>query len=226
MTKHLKQHAKHESGALQSYIDNDGAFIDKHDSLALTRQTMALLSQTVDNKSAKRIAKATKTYLFDQKIGGYKLNTNYKEVKLNMGRAFGFAYGHKENGAVFSHMAVMHGYGLYQYGLVSYGRESLFAIIERAMHQDANVLAGIPEYFTPDGVGKYAYLTGSASWLLKALRQEVFGIQMRLGALYLELKLTKKDFIDGVAGIKTHLFCTKTQITYLNPKHLSYEHYA
>ena len=41
-----------------------------------------------------------------QKAGGYRLNTDFKEEKFDLGRMFGFAYGEKENGAVFSHMTV------------------------------------------------------------------------------------------------------------------------
>ena len=120
MISQLDAFGIHPSGALQSYIDNDGVFLDRKDTLSLTGQTMALLSETVTKKRATKIASMTKKALFDPTIGGYKLNSNFHEVKLNMGRAYGFAYGHKENGAVFSHMAVMYAYGLYQYDLVSY----------------------------------------------------------------------------------------------------------
>ncbi len=225
MIKHLESFGVHPNGALQSYIDNDGLFLDRKDTLSLTGQAMALLSETVSKKRAARIAIETKKALFDANIGGYKLNSNFNEVKLNMGRAYGFAYGHKENGAVFSHMAVMYAYGLYQYDLVAYGHQAINALMNRAIHKDANMLAGIPEYFTPKGEGKYSYLTGSASWLLKLLRTEVFGIQMHLGTLTLHPKLMKSDFIDGKASIETYLFGQKRRITYHNPKGLSYGKY-
>ena len=48
------------------------------------------------------------------KAGGYRLNTDFKEEKFDLGRMFGFAYGEKENGAVFSHMAVMYANALYK----------------------------------------------------------------------------------------------------------------
>ena len=41
-------------------------------------------------------------YLYRPEIGGYRLNTDFGELKFNLGRMFGFAYGEKENGAVFS----------------------------------------------------------------------------------------------------------------------------
>ena len=54
-------------------------------------------------------------------MGGYRLNTDFGGVQLNLGRCFGFAFGHKENGAMFSHMAVMYANALYQRGLVREG---------------------------------------------------------------------------------------------------------
>ena len=36
---------------------------------------------------------------FDPDVGGYRLNTDFGEVMFTLGRAFGFAFGHKENGA-------------------------------------------------------------------------------------------------------------------------------
>ena len=53
MTKHLRNYGMHSSFALQSYVDNDGNFLDK-DSLSLTGQAMALLSETVSQSEAKK----------------------------------------------------------------------------------------------------------------------------------------------------------------------------
>src|SRR5690606_26510804 len=120
---------------------------DKKGQMSLTGQAMALLHEVASPEQAKTLAKHTKDLLFDKSIGGYRLNSNYREVLTNMGRAYGFAYGHKENGAVFSHMAIMYAYGLYQYDLVDYGEEAYESILNRALHKDSGVLAGIPEYF-------------------------------------------------------------------------------
>jgi cellobiose phosphorylase len=200
-----------------SYYNNDGENADSEKSLNLTGQAMALLSHTPTDEQAKKIAHTTKTMLFDRKRGGYALNTNYHSVLTNMGRAYGFAYGHKENGAVFSHMAMMYAYGLYRYHLVHEAREVWATLIKRAMHPKAHLLVGIPEYFTDRGIGMYPYLTGSASWLLKLIRTEVFGIQMRYGKLYLEPKLTRKDFYRNKASVTTYIFKQLTTITYHRP---------
>ncbi len=85
--------------------------------------------------------------------------------------------------------------------------------------------AGIPEYFTEKGVGKYTYLTGSASWLLLLLRNQTFGISFDLGKLRLIPKLTKADFVDKKASITTYIFNRKLNVTYYNPKDLEYGAY-
>lgn len=213
---HLTQHA-FQYGRFQSYFDNEGLDVDDATSMNLTGQAMALLSQTATKDQASQTAKTTREKLFQPHLGGYQLNTNYHRVLTNMGRAYGFAYGHKENGAVFSHMSMMYAYGLYQYGLIHEGREAWHTLLTRALDKNAYVFAGIPEYFTDRGVGMYPFLTGSASWFLKLLRTEVFGIQMRYGKLYLEPKLTKEDFIQGKASISTYIHGKLIKITYHNP---------
>lgn len=142
-----------------------------------------------------------------------------------MGRAYGFAYGHKENGAVFCHMATMYTYGLYNYNLVDYGFESINALLDQALNPDSNVLVGVPEYFNNEGVGKYPFLTGTASWLIKLLREQVFGINFNYGVLSFNPKLAKKDFINGVASIKTYLFGKLRTVKYINDKNLEYGNY-
>ncbi len=222
--KHLINNA-FDHGRFQSYFNNDGLDVDNPSSMNLTGQAMALLSQTATFDQAVKTAKTTRTKLFQPQLGGYQLNTNYHQVLTNMGRAYGFAYGHKENGAVFSHMAMMYAYGLYQYGLVHEGREAWHTLFARALDKDAYVFAGIPEYFTDRGIGMYPFLTGSASWFLKLLRTEVFGIQMRYGKLYLEPKLTKDDFIEGKASITTYIHGSLVKITYHNPSLLDVDTY-
>ena len=64
---------------------------------------------------------------------GYRLNTNFHEQKFDLGRMFGFAYGEKENGAVFSHMTVMYANALYQRGFVKEGYKALQTLADTAL---------------------------------------------------------------------------------------------
>lgn len=204
----------------QSYFDNDGNNPDEKGTSSLTGQAIALLSQTPSKKQAKELSKITKQQLFDKAIGGYHLNSNYHQILTNMGRAYGFAYGQKENGAVFSHMVIMYAYGLYQYDLINLGHEAAFTLLKQSQNIKSQVLLGIPEYFNNEGIGKYPYLTGSASWMLKLLRAEIFGVTLSFGKLTLKPKLKKIDFIDGKASITTFLFNQLRTITYHNHKNL------
>ncbi len=209
----------------KSYFDNEGLDVDINQTINLTGQTMALMNQTASYDQVKKIIKKTKLELFYPEQGGYRLNSDYQKVLMSMGRAYGFAYGHKENGSVFSHMALMYAYGLYKYQFVLDGREAIFALLDKAQDASSHVLCGIPEYFNDRGVGMYPYLTGSASWMILLLRNEVFGIQMKLGKLHLNPKLVKEDFMDGKASIKTYINGKQKTVTYDNPKNLDYGYY-
>lgn len=198
----------------QSYYDHQGRLLDDSNTVMLTGQAMALLNHIATKDQAIKIAKKTKAALYQKHLGGYQLNSHYEVDKHPLGRAFYFAYGHKENGAVFSHMAMMYAYGLYQYDLNVEAREAWFSILNQSMQQHSQVYEGIPEYFNDEGKGKYLYLTGSASWLLYILRQQVFGLHFHFGKLYLNPKLVLDDFIDQKATIETKTFGSHTSITY------------
>jgi len=224
MLRHIRSNAfKH--GIYQSYVGHDATFLDDDQTVMLTGQAMALLNYVATPEQAVMLSKKTKEALYDEKLGGYQLNSLYDSSKHPLGRAFYFAYHHKENGAVFSHMAMMYAFGLYQYDLVDLGREAYITILKRALDEKSEVYRGIPEYFNDKGIGKYLYLTGSASWLLYILRRQVFGLAFKLGNLYLEPKLTKDDFIDGQVSIHTLTFGLETTITYHNPKQLTFNAY-
>lgn len=79
----------------------------------------------------RKIVKSADHYLYRKEIGGYRLNTDFQELKFDMGRMFGFAYGEKENGAVFSHMAVMYANALYQRGFAKKaGKHCVLCLIQ------------------------------------------------------------------------------------------------
>ena len=170
------------------YYDNDGQRLEgDHPNgvrMTLTGQVFPLMGGVATKAQAEEMILSVDHYLFDEGVGGYRLNTNFKEVLLNMGRCFGFAYGHKENGAVFSHMAVMYAYALYERGFVRQGYRALDSIYRHSVNFPVSrTLPGIPEYFNARGRGLYPYLTGSASWYLLTLLTKAFGVCGHLGDL-------------------------------------------
>ena len=178
--------------------------------MTLTGQVFSIMGNVASEERVESIVKAVDEYLFDLKVGGCRLNSDFKEVKLDLGRCFGFAFGHKENGAMFSHMAVMYANALYQRGFKKEGHKVLDTIYKHCVDfEKSRIYPGIPEYINERGRGLYNYLTGSASWLLLTMVEEVFGIKGNLGDLIIEPKLDEKQLdAEGRCSI-TNLFADK-----------------
>jgi cellobiose phosphorylase len=181
------------------YYDNHGRQVDGDSNtgvrMMLTGQVFSIMSNTATEEQVKEIVASADTYLYDETIGGYKLNTNFKEVKEDLGRMFGFAYGHKENGSVFAHMAVMYANSLYQRGFAREGYKAINSLYRHCSNfEKSRIYPGIPEYIGDKGRGLYHYLTGSASWLLLTVLTEMFGVKGKLGDLFLEPKLMPEQF--------------------------------
>ena len=214
------------------YYDNSGRQVEglrgKSVRMMLTGQVFAILSGTADEGRTREIIRAADWYLCDPGRGGYCLNTDFGEVKLDMGRMFGFAYGNKENGAVFCHMAVMYAYALYSRGFAAEG----WRVLELLYRQSADfarggILPGIPEYFDDRGQGMYPYLTGAASWLLLTLQTQAFGVRGFHGDLLLEPKLTAALFdTAGTAEITCTAAGRALRLRYENPQKLDWGAYG
>ena len=214
-----------------SYYDNNGRPLEGVKEgqvrMMLTGQVFCLLSGTVDDIRAGQIIRAVDWYLCMPNRGGYCLNTDFKETKLDMGRMFGFAYGHKENGAVFCHMAVMYAYALYERGFAAEGRHVLELLYQQAADFGrSRILPGIPEYFDDRGIGMYPWLTGAGSWLMLTLQTQAFGVHGSGGNLCLEPKLTLGQFdADGTAEITCAFMGNPLRVRYENPQKLDWGQY-
>jgi cellobiose phosphorylase len=213
------------------YYDNNSHRLEgeypKGVRMTLTGQVFTLMGGVATDEHAQQIVRAVDRYLFDPAVGGYRLNSDFGEVLLNMGRCFGFAFGHKENGAMFSHMAVMFANALYQRDLVEEGHKVLNGIYQHS--QDfpiSQMYPGIPEYISPRGRGMYPYLTGSASWYLLTMLTEVYGVKGDLGDLALSPKLLQTQFdAAGDAEVNFPFAGRKFNLVYHNPRGLHYDEY-
>ena len=186
-------------GWFNSYYDNHARAVEGHfDSgvrMMLTGQVFAIMSGTAQEEQIRQIVKAADAYLYDAKAGGYRLNADFHERKDDLGRMFGFAYGHKENGAVFSHMTTMYANALYQRGFAREGYKALHTLYEQAANFEVSrIYPGIPEYFNDRGRGMYHYLTGAASWYMMTVVTQMYGVRGRLGDLCLSPKLLAEQF--------------------------------
>ncbi len=213
------------------YYDNDGQRLEgDHPNgvrMTLTGQVFALMGGIATDEQTREIIASANHYLLDEELGGHRLNTDFKEVLFNMGRCFGFAFGHKENGAVFNHMVVMYANALYQRGYV---REAYNVLNRIYLHsidfQHSHMYPGIPEYFDARGRGVYPFLTGSASWYLLTVLTQAFGVQGRLGDLELCPKLVREQFdAASFAGIRLWFAGRQLDVQYQNPDQLDFGEY-
>ncbi|MBI4597429.1 MAG: cellobiose phosphorylase [Candidatus Omnitrophica bacterium] len=185
-------------GWFNGYYDNAGRRVegvrDGRVRMTLTGQVFPIMSGIATDEQVDRAIRAVNRFLRDPRRGGIRLNTNFGVPQPSLGRAFAFAYGEKENGAIFSHMAVMYAYALYVRRKPQAGREVWHALYRLANAPAAKLLPGLPEYFNAEGRGMYGYLTGSASWLIDLLLTQVYGVRGEDGHLVLDPQLTREDF--------------------------------
>lgn len=220
-----------EEGWFNSYYDNhknkvEGYFPNEV-RMMLTGQVFAVMSKTATDDQVVKICRAADRYLYKKEAGGYRLNTDFHEEKFDLGRMFGFAYGEKENGAVFSHMTVMYANALYQRGFVREGYKALQTLADNAMDfETSKIYPGIPEYFDANGRGLYHYLTGAASWYMLTFITEVFGVKGMLGDLTIAPKLVKEQFdAEGHATLGLHYAGKTFEITVYNKDKADYNEY-
>ncbi len=235
MIKHIQSNEwiceNEEIGWFNSYYDNHGNAVEGPHELGvrmmLTGQVFAIMNKIADKKQIASICNSADRYLYDEKVGGYRINTNFHEEKYDMGRMFGFAYGEKENGAVFSHMTVMFANALYKNGFAKEGYKALQTLADTALCFDTGkIYPGIPEYFNAKGRGMYHYLTGAASWYMMTMVTEVFGVRGECGDLLLEPKLLAEQFDEsGLAQITLPFAGKEIEISYHNVSRKNYGEY-
>jgi cellobiose phosphorylase len=228
---HIRKKEWLKEGFFNGYYDNKKARVEglygNTLKMMLASQVFPILSGVADQGQVERIVKSIEKYLFDKKIGGYHLNTDFKEEQYSLGRAFSFVYGDKENGAIFSHMVVMYAYALYSRGLVNQGWKALSSLYRLAADfEKSRIYPCLPEYFDAQGKGMYSYLTGSASWFILTILTRVFGVYGRAGKLIIEPKLAKEQFRGSTKISITRDFAGRhLRINFINSRKLGYGRY-
>lgn len=217
---------------LNGYYDNKGKRVEgkKKDKLwmTLTGQVFPIMSGLTTLEETKKITASVDRYLKDKRLGGYHLNTDFElRHYLDFGRAFGFVYGTKENGAFFSHMNVMYAYALYSRGLAREGYKVLQSIYKMSRDtKRSKIYPGVPEYFDAQGRGMYHYLTGSASWLILTQLTQVFGVRGEEGDLVIAPKLVREEFdSEGKASVACQFAGGRLTVEFYNPAGLDHAEY-
>lgn len=217
-----------KQGFFNGYYDNKGKRVEgvrgKHTRIMLQSQVFPIMSGVAAPVQIKKIWVSLNRYLKNRAHGGYQLNSNFSDIYLDMGRAFGFSYGDKENGAFFNHMAVMLSYAFYKRNFIKEGFLVLNSLYAMARSNYAKIYPMLPEYFNLQGRGLYFYLTGSASWYIYTLFEEVLGIHFEWGNLIVQPKLTSKNFFKN--SLKATFQLSGKKITVLFKRSPVTKHYS
>ncbi|MBN1409865.1 MAG: cellobiose phosphorylase [Spirochaetales bacterium] len=210
------------SGWFNGYYDDDGQKLEgmagNEARMTLTGQVFTVMGGTATREQVDKIIKAVDQNLWSEELGGPRLNTDFRKILLNMGRCFGFAFGHKENGAVFNHMVSMYANALYTRGYAAEGYRIMKKIFTHSSDfSRSKFYPGISEYINPRGRGMYHYLTGSASWYLLTVLTRMFGVQGFLGDLSIKPALAAEQFdANHSAGVRTLFAGIVFNITFKN----------
>ena len=177
--RHIRKKEWLPEGFFNGYYDNKKKRVEGKVGgrlrMMLASQAFAIMSGVAEDWQVRMIIANVKKYLFDKKLKGYRLNTDFGSEQLDLGRAFSFIYGEKENGAIFSHMVVMYAYALLLRGFKKEAREALGSLYcLSADSKRSKIYPSLPEYFNSEGRGMYSYLTGSASWFLFVCQNPFF----------------------------------------------------
>jgi len=196
--------------------------------MTLTGQVFPVMSGIASTGQITALFRSARRHLKDTKFAGFRLNTDFGEEQLSLGRAFSFAYGDKENGAFFNHMSVMFAYALYNRGFVKEGYEVLSSIQRMALETaESKIYPCLPEYFNAEGRGMYSYLTGSASWFIFTYLTQVFGVKGSYGDLLIEPKLVKEQFNAAKKASVSSFFAGKRlRVEFFNPALKDHGKYA
>ena len=232
LSQHVMTKEWLKQGFFNGYYDNKKERLEgyKHKAMrmCLASQVFPIMSGVASGEQIQKAWKNIQKHLFNKKLKGYHLNTDFKEEQHNMGRAFSFVYGDKENGAFFNHMVVMLAYALYKQGYPDQGWQVLSSIYKMAIDtQKSKIYPCLPEYFNLQGRGMYAYLTGSASWFILILLTQVFGVRGQYGDLLIAPKLSAEQFHDGHKVSLTRIFAGRyLKINFSNNKRLCPKKYC
>lgn len=182
-----------KEGFFNGYYDNKGKrTCGKHNNkirMMLAPQVFSIMSGIATKSQIKTIWKSSNKYLKESEKS-FRLNTDFGFPYQDLGRAFSFKFGDKENGAFFSHMIVMFSYGLYQAGFIREAASVINSIYKMSVSDTAENYPQLPEYFNDQGQGLYLYLTGSASWYIHTLLSQVLGIKYKKGKITAQPKLS------------------------------------
>lgn len=223
MASHIRREEWLGEGFFNGYYDNKKRRVEGRGAsgirMMLSSQVFPIMGGVAEDWQIEEILRSAGKHLRDRRLKGLRLNTDFGSEKHDLGRAFSFIYGDKENGAFFNHMAVMFAYALYKRGYAKEGGQVIDSIYSMAADTGrSRIYPCLPEYFNLEGRGMYTYLTGSASWFILTVLTQMFGVRGHSGDLAIEPKLCRSHFsASGEISVTRTFAGRRIRVRFLNP---------
>jgi len=212
---------------LRGYYDSGktlGSGEDEECQIDAIAQGFATLTKHSDPRKVQLALRSAITRLFDQKAGIVRLfDPAFEDGAENPGYIRGYAPGLRENGGQYTHGILWLIMGAFRAGLREEGWDMLKAIIpghhaQSSYRGEPYVLAA-DVYGNPQHLGRagWTWYTGASGWFWREAMENLLGVNLREGKLYIEPNLPKdlpSYTVDWRAGDKTwHIRVDRGEIT-------------
>ncbi|MGM9520913.1 MAG: GH36-type glycosyl hydrolase domain-containing protein [Oscillospiraceae bacterium] len=183
---------------LRGYYDDGeplGAPGDRECEIDSIAQSFSVFAGADRNRSSQALSSAY-ARLFDVNSGVVRLFTPpFDDGEKNPGYIRGYAPGYRENGGQYTHGAVWLAMAMLRAGETARGAELLAALspggrdIKKYKAEPYVIAADVYSAPGHEGRGGWTWYTGSAGWYFRAVTEELMGLHVRDGVLYIEPKL-------------------------------------
>ena len=170
-----------------------GASADQACRIDSIAQSFAVLCPLGDRDRAHRAVKSAMEHLFDREHQIVKLFAPpFDEGERDPGYIRGYLPGVRENGGQYTHAAVWLALALFRLGRGDEGHEVLHALLPAAhapaCYQAEPYVLAADVYANPQhpGRGGWSWYTGAAGWFYRTAVEELLGLRVREGRLYME----------------------------------------
>ena len=184
-------------------------------------QSFGAMSEYSDKKRAAAALDSALQRLFDRKNGIVRLFTPaFEQVGPDPGYIRGYGPGFRENGGQYTHGAIWLAQALLRSGRAKDGLDVLLTLLpesrEPGVYKGEPYVLAADVYSNPDHMGEagWTWYTGSAAWFWRVASEELLGLRLMGGKLYIRPNLPE-DW-SGYDAVFTKQNGEKTEIS-VNP---------
>ena len=190
---------------LRGYYDNGktlGSHADEECQVDAIAQGFATMTRHSDPRRVRHAIITAADRLFDREAGVVRLfDPAFSNGKTNPGYIRGYAPGLRENGGQYTHGCLWLAMGAFKAGLWDLGYDMLSAMLpgnhDTAAYRGEPYVIAADVYANEQHLGRagWTWYTGASAWYWRVAMEELLGLRLRDGKLYIEPSLPQK--LDG-----------------------------